>query len=352
MFRTALGRHKTKPFLNLEIKSLPLRGKKNGVSSPKIRTRPMSLRNERWGVIVNPYSGKRQLQKDWKNIFYLLKKAEINFSEQLTAFPGHAIEIARTMVESGFRHLLIVGGDGTLNEVVNGIYTSSIADKQAVTLALVPYGTGNDWARYWGITRNYRQLARQLFCRKCTAVDLGKITYTDPRGRNATRYFINGAGWGFDGLVVRITNKIKKIFGGSGWVYSLAVFIALFKLKVHRMCLKSDDKEVQHGILTVAIGNGCYSGGGLKQVPDATPTDGLFHITAMGKLKLRQVPSALKMLFADRLPEHAEAHPFVTSKFTLDYDGIIDVETDGVDLVGRAPFIVEVVPNGIQMLVP
>lgn len=308
----------------------------------------MSLRDERWGVIVNPHSGKRQLKRDRKGIFYLLKKAEINFSEQLTAFPGHAIEIARTMVEAGFRHLLVVGGDGTLNEVVNGIYTSNIADKQAVTLALVPYGTGNDWARYWGITRNYRQ----LFQRQCTPIDLGKITYTDPRGQEATRYFINGAGWGFDGMVVRITNKLKTALGGSGWVYSLAVFIALFKLKAHHMRLTGGDKEVKRGILTVAVGNGCYSGGGIKQVPDAKPTDGLFHITAVGKLTLKQVPSALKLLFSGRLPEHDAAHPFVTPRFTLDYDGIIDVETDGVDLVGRAPFTVEVVPNAMQMLVP
>ncbi len=312
----------------------------------------MSLRDERWGVIVNPYSGKRQLQKDWQGIYYLLKRAEINFSEQLTAFPGHAIEIARNMVEAGFRHLLVVGGDGTLNEVVNGIYNSNITDKQAVTLALVPYGTGNDWARYWGITRNYRQLARQLFHRNCTPIDIGKITYTNARGHEATRYFINGAGWGFDGMVVRITNKIKKIFGGSGWVYSLAVFIALFKLKTRHMRLTSSEKEVNAPILTIAVGNSCYSGGGLKQAPDATPTDGLFHITAIGKLRLKQIPSALKMLFAGRLPEHEAAYPFVTKKITLDYDGHLDVETDGVDLVGKAPFTIEVVPNAVQMLVP
>ena len=312
----------------------------------------MSLRDERWGVIVNPYSGKRQLQKDWQGIYYLLKKAEINFSEQLTAFPGHAIEIARTMVEAGFRHLIIVGGDGTLNEVVNGIYTSSIDDKSAVTLALVPYGTGNDWARYWGITRNYRQLARQMFQRKCTLIDIGKISYTDHRGRNAVRYFINGAGWGFDGMVVRITNRIKKYLGGSAWVYSLAVFIALLKLKTWPMHFLSDDREDEGRFFTIAIGNGCYSGGGLKQVPDAQPTDGKFHITAMQKIKLSQIPSAIKLLFSGRLPEHACAHTFVTEKFQITYDGMLDAETDGVDLEGCSPFTVEVVPNAVQMLVP
>ena len=312
----------------------------------------MSLRNEKWGVIVNPYSGKRRLQKDWTNIYYLLKKAEINFSEQLTSYAGHAIEIARTMVEAGYRHLLIVGGDGTLNEVVNGIYTSNITDKNAVTLALVPYGTGNDWARYWGITRKRKKLTTQLFQRKSVPIDLGKISYQDHNSQNATRYFINGAGWGFDGTVVRITNKLKHYLGGSAWVYSLSVFLTLFTLKTHRMRLTDDHRTVQRPFFTIAIGNGCYSGGGIKQVPEANPTDGLLHITAMEQIKLRQIPSALKLLFAGRLPEHPCAHSFVTSKFTMEYESAIDAETDGVELCTTTPLQVEIVPQALHMLIP
>ncbi len=312
----------------------------------------MSLRNEKWGVIVNPYSGKRRLQKDWTNIYYLLKKAEINFSEQLTSYAGHAIDIARTMVEAGYRHLLIVGGDGTLNEVVNGIYTSNITDKNAVTLALVPYGTGNDWARYWGITRKRKKLTTQLFQRKSVPIDLGKISYQDHNSHNATRYFINGAGWGFDGTVVRITNKLKHYLGGSAWVYSLSVFLTLFTLKTHRMRLTDDHRTVQRPFFTIAIGNGCYSGGGLKQVPEANPTDGLLHITAMEQIKLRQIPSALKLLFAGRLPEHPCAHSFVTTKFTMEYESAIDAETDGVELCTTTPLQVEIVPQALHMLIP
>ena len=72
------------------------------------------IRGELWGVIVNPYSGKRQLAKDWIKIYRLLKKADIRFDEQLTAYPGHATEIAKNMVEHGYKHLLVVGGDGTI----------------------------------------------------------------------------------------------------------------------------------------------------------------------------------------------------------------------------------------------
>ncbi len=312
----------------------------------------MSLRNERWGIIVNPYSGKRQLKKDWTNIYYLLKRAEINFSEQLTAYAGHAVEIAKNMVEAGFRYLLVVGGDGTLNEVVNGIYTSSISDKSAVTLALIPYGTGNDWARYWGISRKYAKLKDLLFQRKSTLIDIGKITYQSNDNQPITRYFINASGIGFDGTVVRITNKLKQFLGGSAWVYSLAVFLTIFKLKVHKMRLTGDDKSIERSFFTLAIGNGCYSGGGLKQVPDANPTDGLLHITALEGPKLSQIPSAIKLLFSGRLPEHVCAHSFVTKRFDMEFDKKIHAETDGVEITVKAPATIEIVPQALRMIIP
>lgn len=310
------------------------------------------IRGEHWGVIVNPYSGRRQLQKDWVHIYQLLKKAEIKFEEQLTAFPGHATEIARNMVEKGCRHILIVGGDGTINEVVNGIYTSSIDDKSNVTLALVPYGTGNDWARYWKITRDYRQLARQLFKRKSARIDIGKITYKSKRKKEEIRYFINGAGMGFDGMVINITNRIKKYFGGSSWIYSLSVFIALFTLKSHKMRLTSDSTNIEKDIFTIAVGNACYSGGGLKQTPAAVPTDGYLHITALQRPSFPQVFTAINYLFGGKIDQHPCANVFVTKRFTVDTTAKIYAEADGILIDTSAPYSIEIIPQALHMLVP
>ena len=310
------------------------------------------IRGELWGVIVNPYSGKRQLSKDWIHIYRLLKKADIRFDEQLTAYPGHATEIARTMVEHGYKHLLIVGGDGTLNEVVNGIYMSNSEHKSEVTIALVPYGTGNDWARYWNITRNYRQLARHLFQRKHVIVDIAEMSYIAADDTIEKRYFINAAGMGFDGTVVKITNFIKGFLGGSSWVYSLAVFIALFKLKAYPMRLIGDDKALDGEFITVAIGNACYSGGGLKQTPDAIPTDGLLHVTALEPIKLGDIISGLIHLFKGKLPEYKRAHSFVTKRFVVETPENIYAETDGILIEAKSPYTIEIIPKALKMLIP
>ena len=310
------------------------------------------IRGELWGVIVNPYSGKRQLAKDWIKIYRLLKKADIRFDEQLTAYPGHATEIAKNMVEHGYKHLLVVGGDGTINEVVNGVYTSNTDYKSEITLALVPYGTGNDWARYWKITRNYRQLARHLFQRKSVSVDIGKMTYVNANNDEEHRFFINGAGMGFDGMVVKITNHIKQFLGGSSWVYSLSVFLALFKLKPYHMRLIADDKTMEQKIITIAIGNTCYSGGGLKQAPEAIPTDGLFHITAIEPLKLTEIPSALRCLFQGKLTDHKRAHSFVTKRFVVETPSKIYAETDGILIDAKSPYTIEIIPQALHMLIP
>lgn len=310
------------------------------------------IRGELWGVIVNPYSGKRQLEKDWIKIYRLLKKADIRFDEQLTVYPGHATEIAQHMVEHGYKHLLVVGGDGTLNEVVNGIYISNIEHKSEITLALIPYGTGNDWARYWKITRNYNQLAQHLFERKSILVDIGKMTYTNTKNEQESRFFINASGMGFEGIVVHFTNHIKKFLGGTAWAYTLALFFAIFKLKYYPMRLISDEKTVEKKILTVAIGNACYSGGGLKQVPDANPTDGVFHVMALESLKLSEIPSALKCLFKGKLTDHKRVHSFVTKHFMVETAEKVLVETDGILIEAKSPYTVEIIPQALRILIP
>ena len=219
-----------------------------------------TILNAHWGIIVNSRAGTRVLGKNYSKIDDFFIKMNINFTKVLTEYQGHAIEIAKNLVEKGIRHLFLVGGDGTLNEVVNGIYTSNISDKEQVTITVIPYGSGNDWARYWKMSKKISKLQPLFTNENVVKIDIGKLTYKNAENRNCERFFLNGAGFGFDGQVVKTTNKLKKYFWGSSFAYTFAMLSAVFITPSQKMILRGD-KEVEDKIFSVAIGNGCFSGG-------------------------------------------------------------------------------------------
>lgn len=310
----------------------------------------MGLRDEQWGVIVNPYSGKRELQKDWVRIYRLLKYAEIRFFEQMTAYPGHAVEIARSLVDSGVRHILVVGGDGTMNEVVNGIFTSSLTDKSSVSLALIPYGTGNDWARFWGLADKGHNLSSRLFERRKVMVDVGRVRYWHD-GKMCERYFINDASVGLSATVVKTTNRLKKYLGGRGWVYTLSLLVSVCLYRSVRMKVVTGDSSIEKEMFTVTVGNGCYTGGGIKQTPAAVPYDGLFQINAIERPTFIRILEALRFLFRGEIDKHPCAHIYVSDNVHIGASAALLAETDGIMLPEATDYAIDIIPSAIGMCV-
>lgn len=306
--------------------------------------------NDKWGVIVNPTAGKRRLRKEWINIYRTLKRAAIYFSVQSTEYQGHATILARQLVQNGFSKILIIGGDGTVNEVVNGIFTSGTPDPSIVTIALIPYGTGNDWARYWGLnsmTRN--QIIDTLYQRNTESVDVGLITFTH-NNEKRQQYFINGAGFGFDGLVVNITNRLKRILGGYAWIYSLSVLSAVFRYRPTRMEITGGDKHIDDKIFSISVGNGCYSGGGLKQT-NGNPTDGKLYIMAMHTPSFLKIIKGLGYLFRGEIYKFPLAETIESSEITIQTTHTTNIETDGVEINGDGIFHITVLHSAINMVV-
>ena len=148
-----------------------------------------------WGVIINPQSGKKALRAQRKYLFKKLRENSIPFVYEVTAYAGHAIEIAHRLIDKGIRNLLILGGDGTVSEVINGIFSCSV-DTSEIKIAIVPRGTGNDWARYWGLNRNYKEAIDVFLKGKEQMIDIGKVSYTRNDVVHA-RYFINSRAAGY-----------------------------------------------------------------------------------------------------------------------------------------------------------
>ena len=141
-----------------------------------------------WGIIINPRSGKKALRMQRKYLFKTLRTEKIPFIYQVTAYAGHATEIAYDYIKHDIKHILILGGDGTISEVVNGIFQAT-SDASDITIAIIPRGTGNDWGRYWHLDRNIDKSIKVLATGKVETVDVGKIKYSTA-DKKSNEYFI------------------------------------------------------------------------------------------------------------------------------------------------------------------
>jgi diacylglycerol kinase family enzyme len=112
--------------------------------------------NEKWLVILNPHAGSGRGKKDQSEIEKYLHRSEINFELKISEFPKHTIALTIEAIENGYRKLIVAGGDGTLNEAVNGIFIQTICPPEQITIGVIPVGTGNDWIKTFGIPNNYR----------------------------------------------------------------------------------------------------------------------------------------------------------------------------------------------------
>jgi len=304
---------------------------------------------EKWAVIVNPHSGNKKVPKRWNTIYRLLR--EIDAETHFTIAPAHAIELAKNLVENGYRKIIVIGGDGTTSEVVNGIYSSDIQDKNEVQIAVVPSGTGNDWGRFWGINRNFKKAIQYIKNGKTRVVDIGLCSYKIDNVPTE-QYFINGAGGGFDATVAHITSQLKPYLGGNKWVYSVSLLLAVFFYRAKQMTVAFNGETLRQNIFTFSIGNGCYSGGGIKQNPNAVPYDGLFDAIVVAKLSFLQIIKGIVLVFKGKITEHPCVTSFQTTEITIACEEKIRMELDGIDIHGDGEYRIKLIPNALQVIVP
>ena len=303
-----------------------------------------------WAIIINPRSGKRSFKQQCDYLFSTLKQSGISFESHLTAYAGHAIALARELAEKGCLNFLVVGGDGTLNEAVNGIFGSD-TDKSAYKIAVIPRGTGNDWGRFWGLTRDYKQSINTFLQGNVRHIDIGKIECVSAPNPN-TRFFINALGLGLDAKVVAITHRLRKIFGNQSFLYTVSLLMAVFSYRSRNIIVSSGNEHFEDKVLTMSIGNGCYTGGGLRQTPDAVPYDGLLDVMIAKQPTVWNVFTALRCLFNGSLLKHPIIRSFQTQTMEILCEENILLETDGIIVDGDSPYHVSIIPHAIQMVVP
>jgi diacylglycerol kinase (ATP) len=287
-------------------------------------------------VILNPTAG------SVKNVDALVERmgrlpdAEV----YTTAKAGAAMRSTRTALRKGCEMIVAVGGDGTLNEVVNGLRE----DASTVVVGLIPLGTGNDFARTLGLPTDVDEAIAVLLAGHTRAIDLVRVTSDE------VRYFVNVSSGGFSGLVdEKLTPEMKKTWGPLAYLRSAAA--ALPDLRAYRTTLSLDDTEsLTLSLYNVVIANGRYVGGGTHIAPEASIDDGLLDI-----ILIPERPAADLALLAAQvaLGNHLSSDTIVfrrAARVTVNSQPGMWFNVDG-ELVGNEPAEFAVLPRALQFVV-
>jgi YegS/Rv2252/BmrU family lipid kinase len=297
-------------------------------------------------VIVNPVAGAYSTRRKWPIISRLLEHIGLSFDFQYTEGTGHAIELARAAASDGYRYLVAVGGDGTVNEVANGILHSTGATKTA--LGIISTGTGSDFIRSVGIPRDYATACSTLTSSKRLSIDVGVVEYQS-QGQTLQRFFVNAAGAGFDAAVVKETERLPKFFGGT-IPYVAGLLRTLLTYKNKPVVVRVGDEVENYRVLNVAVANGGYLGGGMHIAPEADLCDSLLDLAIVGDMGKFELLKALPTVYKGTHVNHPKFKMKKATHITIESPEPVLVYADG-ELLGECPASFWIMPAALSLVV-
>lgn len=312
--------------------------------------RPTVDREAKWFVVVNPASGSGKGLTDYPLISKLLRDNGIRHESVFTEHKHHAAELTVSAIESGYRHIIVVGGDGTLHEVVNGVFIQKRVDSSEITIAMISTGTGNDWIRMFGIPTRYSEAIRAIKEGYTFLQDVAEVSYEESKVRQV-RYMANVAGLGFDAAVIKrtLTSKAKGYLGKGGYLWCLAR--SFFSHKATGTKVWVDDELIYNNLLfSIAIGIGKFNGGGIQQLPIAVADDGLLDITMIRPVHWWHVIFRLRRLYNGTIYSIGHVIHAQGKRVRIESSPETPLEIDG-ELYGHTPVNLEVMHRKVRVVI-
>ncbi|MBA2298982.1 MAG: diacylglycerol kinase family lipid kinase [Actinobacteria bacterium] len=295
--------------------------------------------------LVNPASANGSTGKRWPELARRAAARGLVGDTFLSERQGHLGQLAREAALGGASLLVVVGGDGSVNEVANGVH-----DLPDVELAVIARGTGWDFVRTYGIPHALDGAIDVALSGRSRAIDLGRVLYRGWDGTDAAAYFANVASAGMSGAIAQRANETTKALGGK--VSYLWATLAVFARWQNSEVRLSVDDEIRRGRMhDVVVANGRSFGGGMRICPDADPDDGLFDVLTIGNLTKRDLLVTLPKTYRGKHLPHPKAELLRGATVTVDADMPLPLELDG-EQPGTTPARFEIVPRTLRVRVP
>lgn len=297
-------------------------------------------------VIVNPAAGAGKAARVWPQIRDCLRDISLKFEYDLTEGPGHAVELAEAATGNGYGMVVSVGGDGTVNEIANGLYNSGNIGN--IKLGIIAVGTGADYVRSVGISRRHEDACRRLLESESLALDLGVMEYSI-NGKTAKRVFVNFAGLGFDAEIVRVTTqKFKALSGRPSYLAGLLTTLISYRNK--EISIRVNGEAETKKVCTVIVSNGRYGGGGMLIAPQADPADGFLDVVIVEDLSKPDLLRSLPRIYKGTHLTHPKVSVLKVREVEIDTAESILLQADG-ELLGKAPVRFQVLPAMLNLAV-
>lgn len=269
---------------------------------------------------------------------------------RITKSGGQAVSLSRDAVKSGCGMIVAVGGDGTVNEVLNGFFDNDVPINPNVVLGIIPVGSGCDFARCLGIPKKISQALELIDHGSTKKIDVGRATYVDLDGNVASRLFINMADIGAGGVVVQKARQAPRLLGRRpNYMWGILHVALNYKPKNVTITI-DDDVTVSLSVLNMMIANGRYFAFGFQPAPQAATDDGLFDIVNLGNFNILENLIHLPKLYMGTHLNINKVNSYRGKKVEADSKEEVLLEVDG-DLIGRLPATFEIIPNAINIKV-
>lgn len=297
-----------------------------------------------WLAIVNPSSGLAGSRRNWDGIEAALRAAQVPLEVVRTTQPHEGETIARRAVQQGRRHLIAAGGDGSVNDVVNGVMDAGLEDTREVTLAVAPTGTGNDWARSLGIGRDPAKVTAAITAGRTMLHDVGVVDY--PGSGRRRRWFMNVAGAGYDAhMTARLPRPIP-----SALTYLRVAISGLVSYRAPHFRVDADGTRVDGRMLLVFAANAQYCGNRMHVAPVARMDDGLLDVVMVSDLGLLAVLPKLAKLYRGTILGDPAVRHLRAARVRIEADPPAGVQADG-QIVGVTPVEFSLLGQALRVVV-
>ncbi|MEO0044458.1 MAG: hypothetical protein RL329_3906 [Bacteroidota bacterium] len=313
-----------------------------------------TMLSKTWLLIANPTSGGGKFRQNRAQIEQILQDLNLSYVLRVTEKGGDATRFATEGIAAGHRKIIAMGGDGTGNEVINGIFKQKIVPTTEIIYTLLPVGTGNDWARNWKLPKNIRLFFQMIQREKTAWQDIGVIRYSkqnDNQGVVSEHFFANAGGAGYDAEVVHSVEFSKRLISKK-FSYFWHILKCLNQYKASKVRVTFDGETVIDKFYTINFGIHRCSGAGMQLTPHAIADDGLLALTLIRDLpRLRVLAHAPKLYLGTvaKIKPYTTLHQVKTIQIES-LDAPMRVETDG-EFLGQTPIEITILQKALKIII-